>query len=703
MRLPEFSLGVRWSEGMLGAGFLLFLGLMTLASALLEGPSYDLPFLFAERRRVHEAVIVHLGDRSFDQLPKHLSDARTGTLDWSLHAALIDKLHRFGASGVVLDLLFRSGPELDTNSVEILQQSIGRWPRVLMVAKSESSEVGQSLLRSFPGNEIVADRSGHAMFSPGPFGLGNPRTARTEDQRVTEIRSIAALCEEAAGISRVRVSGGRRLNYYGPGFVDVKEFADVLAEADSAQGFYSNKWVFVGIGGHTSSAGSYTDLQSTPYGVWPGVDVVATACLNSLRGEWLYRWPVWLELGSLALISLLLGYGAARIPPTKAMLLAIPLTAGTVAAEVQLRAQWMVWSPWLVLVAVQLPAAIMWSAVRRASALTREKERLERELVRARAPTPDATSAPAPGDKPPDASSATAPGGESGSAPPSSPAAAATTPAVPAEVPDYRLLRKIGEGAYGEVWLARDAIDGWCAVKVIHRNRFETEEPFQRELSGLRRYAAFSRAQSHLLQVLHVGPLHPQDHFYYVMELADDAQGQAPVDPARYEPRTLARELARTGGLPLRDCVELGIRLAAALKVLHETGRMLHRDVKPANVVFVGGKPKLADIGLVSAIDSRSGTRTYVGTTGYIPPEGPGTVSADLYALGLVIYEASTGIPAVRFPDLPATLLGRAERAELQGLVKVINRVCHPNPKRRLPSAARLESELRRLARQWWT
>ena len=103
--------------------------------------------------------------------------------------------------------------------------------------------------------------------------------------------------------------------------------------------------------------------------------------------------------------------------------------------------------------------------------------------------------------------------------------------------------------------------------------------------------------------------------------------------------------------MPTPECLTLGASLAEALGALHAHG-LSHRDIKPDNIIFVGGEPKLADIGLVAA----HGQRSFVGTEGYVPPEGPGGVSADLYSLGKVLYEASMGKDRLDFPAIASDL-----------------------------------------------
>src|SRR5215468_8263376 len=91
----------------------------------------------------------------------------------------------------------------------------------------------------------------------------------------------------------------------------------------------------------------------------------------------------------------------------------------------------------------------------------------------------------------------------------------------PPHVPDHELLRPIGRGSYGEVWLARNVIGTCRAVKVVYRKTFDDARPFERELDGIRKFEPISRLHDGLVDILQVGRKEEEGYFYYVMELAD--------------------------------------------------------------------------------------------------------------------------------------------------------------------------------------
>ena len=258
-------------------------------------------------------------------------------------------------------------------------------------------------------------------------------------------------------------------------------------------------------------------------------------------------------------------------------------------------------------------------------------------------------------------------------------------------IPDHDVLRKIGGGAYGEVWMARGVTGALRAVKVVWREDFDDERTFEREFEGILKYEPISRDHPALVNILHVGRSPDGVSFYYyVMELGDDLNAGQDINPIEYEARTLRADGKASVRWETSVCIDVGLRLAEALNHLHQNG-LAHRDVKPSNVIFVNGKAKLADIGLVAARDQR----TFVGTEGFVPPEGPGSAQADIYSLGKVLYEIATGKDRLDFPELPDELPTGLERKRWLELNKIICDVCDPRiSKRNISTAGELAEAL---------
>ncbi|MCI0540868.1 MAG: hypothetical protein L0Z50_37180, partial [Verrucomicrobiales bacterium] len=165
---------------------------------------------------------------------------------------------------------------------------------------------------------------------------------------------------------------------------------------------------------------------------------------------------------------------------------------------------------------------------------------------------------------------------------------------------------------------------------------------------------------------------------------------------ARYRPWTLSEELKQRGRLAPKDCVKHGIVLATALEQLH-AGGLVHRDVKPSNIIFVNGRLKLADVGLVTSTDA-----TFIslaGTRDFVPVYGAGKPTGDLYALGMVLYLMATGNKLGDFPKSAPDLenFEESERRELTELQAVYDKACDPSPSDRQPSAQVLRDELEML------
>src|SRR5438552_2390338 len=97
-------------------------------------------------------------------------------------------------------------------------------------------------------------------------------------------------------------------------------------------------------------------------------------------------------------------------------------------------------------------------------------------------------------------------------------------------IPDHEVLRVIGRGAYGEIWLARSLTGALRAVKVVYRSTFENERTFNREFAGMSAFEPISRAHDGFVDILHVGKNDAAGFFYYVMELADDERAGQQFD-----------------------------------------------------------------------------------------------------------------------------------------------------------------------------
>ncbi|MER6028603.1 protein kinase [Streptomyces sp. NPDC001851] len=221
----------------------------------------------------------------------------------------------------------------------------------------------------------------------------------------------------------------------------------------------------------------------------------------------------------------------------------------------------------------------------------------------------------------------------------------------PATVGPYRLLGRLGAGGMGRVYLGRSAGGRTVAVKIVHPHFALDEEfraRFRREVAAARRVGGAWTAP-----VL-------------------DADPDAPVPwvaTAYAAGPSLAAAVTDTGPLPAHTVRALGAGLAEALTAVHAR-ELVHRDVKPSNVLLTLDGPLLIDFGIARAMDgtaSLTSTGVSVGSPGYMSPEqilGKGvTAAADVFSLGAVLVHAATGQAPFR-GDSSAALLYKVVHEE---------------------------------------
>lgn len=253
----------------------------------------------------------------------------------------------------------------------------------------------------------------------------------------------------------------------------------------------------------------------------------------------------------------------------------------------------------------------------------------------------------------------------------------------------WKLGREIGKGAYGTVYLARNAEGGWAAVKVCRKPEGASDEAYKREQRGIRLYATLPSTRG-LVRLLGTGDC--EGGFYSAFELADDEFNGRNFNAANYRPRSLASVIAGEKALPLEQCLELGTTLAEGLETL-QRHHLLHRDIKPGNIIFVDGKPVLSDPGLLV---EEAAAVSAVGTPGYVPPESFVAAGSDIYSLGLTLKAVSFGRPVEELAKGPALESDAASPLFVRWW-QILNKATEKDESRRYQSAKAFAKDLQAL------
>jgi serine/threonine protein kinase/Tfp pilus assembly protein PilF len=266
-----------------------------------------------------------------------------------------------------------------------------------------------------------------------------------------------------------------------------------------------------------------------------------------------------------------------------------------------------------------------------------------------------------------------------------------------ADFGDYELLEEIGRGGQGVVYRARQkSLNRTVALKVIGLGHWATEahlKRFRREAE-----AAASLEHSGIVPIYEVGER--DGSCYFSMKFVEGGQ----LD-----------EVVKREPMPIRQTVELIAKVARTVHYAHEH-RILHRDIKPGNILLDGkGEPHLTDFGLARLVETESTvTRTLevIGTPSYMAPEQAAgnnaklTSATDVYGLGTVLYQLLTGHPpfaggttyeTIRLlletePRKPRLLNPKIDR----DLSTICLKCLEKDPQRRYPSALELAEDLER-------
>src|SRR5215468_638036 len=273
----------------------------------------------------------------------------------------------------------------------------------------------------------------------------------------------------------------------------------------------------------------------------------------------------------------------------------------------------------------------------------------------------------------------------------------------------YQLIRRIGRGGMGEVYLARDARLGRpAALKLLQTS-------LTQDAARVRRFRQEARAASSLN--------HPNILTIYEVGRADSTAGGAHFIAAEFVDGQTLRELCRGGGLALGAALEMLIQVAGALAAAHEAG-IIHRDIKPENIMLrKDGLVKVVDFGIAKLTEqatrphgasfARVTTQPGVlmGTVSYMSPEQARGLEvderSDLFSLGVVMYETLTGrapFEGETTGDVLVALLAGEPRpltryvAKLpEALQEIIDRAMAKSVERRYQTARELGADLKRL------
>jgi adenylate cyclase len=389
-----FRLKKNWRAALVGALLSAAAGwaLLTPLGLKLVQWSYDLPFRVRGVVYPTEAALVFMDEQSHQDLDQPYDRP------WnrSLHAQLLDILTAEHVRGVVFDIVF-SGPGADPKADAELARAIKKNGKVILAADYRTGGSGTAQAESYltfdppydPFYNAADGRLGSDFVYPDPDQ--SVRRHLPTDPKNDQVSSEGWTAATMLGAAVTKNVSNKYLpfyiNYYGPsGTIPNASFSKVLA-AEIPTNFFTDKMVFVGARLRTKYSGERKDEYQTPFShLTPdtpftgGVEIQATAFLNLLRNERLFRLPVAVELPLIVLCGALAGFGLTLLRPMASSITALALALSAVVIDYFMFAHYHRWFAWEIIVLSQLPIAWIFSVAVNSVQLYVEKQKVEQSL-----------------------------------------------------------------------------------------------------------------------------------------------------------------------------------------------------------------------------------------------------------------------------------------------------------------------------------
>lgn len=255
-------------------------------------------------------------------------------------------------------------------------------------------------------------------------------------------------------------------------------------------------------------------------------------------------------------------------------------------------------------------------------------------------------------------------------------------------IKDYQVIRKIGEGGFGKVFLVFKS-DSFFAMKIIEI------EKGQKEIKVFKQYVQLaSQSPKYIVPVFDSGEF--ENYFYYVMPLADSLEEDTTFPPSnfRWTEKSLSKLIERKIELQdykwfsVDEVINIILPLFDAVEFLNKNG-VVHRDIKPSNILLINNKPMLSDFGLL-AEDSRNisvmGTPIFAAPTWFLNTGGNPDIyglTATFYMLISGNYPDSMGNPNYLIPDKIKPTISKELKAQYEHWYRCILRAISSNPAER--------------------